>query len=156
MRGRIGEQVRAWRQARLARKITMEEASQRVARGAAFLDEADPGWYRRVDATTLELSSGSACVLGQLHGEYRLGLGRSRLVDPSSAPLASLSPSDYGFQAVYGADAALQDRDYGYLNRAWQKEVRRRQAAARGEDAPVPACRADHPAHAREQVPLAV
>ena len=117
-----------WRRARRARRISLEDARTRVERGADYLDEIDPGWHRRVDPDTLELSSGSSCILGQLHGDFRMGLSRSQLINLSSAPRASLSPVSYGFQCVSGVDDAAQDRDYVYLNQAWQEAVQQRQA----------------------------
>jgi len=124
----IKTRIQQWWQARRARRISYEYAWTRVQRGAAYLDEFDPEWYRRVDPDTLELSSGSSCVLGQLHGTFHMGLSRSQLINLSSAPRASLSPVSYGFQCVGGVSEAAQDRDYAYLNRAWKKAVRRRQA----------------------------
>lgn len=117
-----------WWRARRARRISLEYAQERVRRGAAYLDDVDPGWHRRVDPATLELSSGSSCILGQLHGDFRMGLSRAHLINLSSAPRASLSPVSYGFQCVSGVDDAVQDRDYVYLNQAWQEAVRKRYA----------------------------
>jgi hypothetical protein len=37
----------------------------RVATGAAFLDEHDPGWWQRINLATLDLSRERHCVLGQ-------------------------------------------------------------------------------------------
>jgi hypothetical protein len=117
-----------WWRARRARRISLEYAQERVRRGATYLDDVDPGWHRRVDPTTLELSSGSSCVLGQLHGDFRMGLSRAHLINLSSAPRASLSPVSYGFQCVSDVDDMAQDRDYTYLNQAWHEAVRRRYA----------------------------
>jgi hypothetical protein len=83
----------------------------------------DPGWHRQVDPNTLELGSGRQCVLGQLHGEFRLGLGRSRLISLSSAPRASLSPVAYGFKCVEGVSDEWQARDYELLTAAWRNAV---------------------------------
>ena len=115
---------------RRRRAITPEAAQQRAARGAAYLDEVDPGWYERVDVQTMELGHASCCVLGQLHGDFRLGLSRSRLLSMGSAPRASLSPVHLGFLCVADPDPAWQERDYRHLNRAWQEEVRQRQEKA--------------------------
>ncbi len=120
--------LRQWITGRRARAISYENALGRVRRGAEYLDEVDAGWYRRVDADTLELSNGQSCVLGQLHGEFRMGLSRARLLDFSSAPRANQSPVDFGFQCVGGVDGMLQEQDYVYLNRAWQAVIRERQA----------------------------
>lgn len=108
--------------------ITLDRARTRVRRGAAFLDDADPGWHRRVEPSALELSSGTHCVLGQLHGDFRMGLGRSSLLTLSSAPRPSLSPVAHGFQCVQGVSGEAQDRDYEFLTRAWQEAVAERQA----------------------------
>jgi len=48
--------------------MTPEIARERVARGAALLDEKIPGWFRSVDVDTLQISSCHLCVLGQLSG----------------------------------------------------------------------------------------
>lgn len=123
------DRVQEWWQARRTRHITLRNARERVQRGASYLDDVDPEWYRRVDAETLELADGKHCVLGQLHGEFRLGLGRSHLITMSSAPRASLSPVSYGFKCVEGVSDEWQDRDYDLLNTAWKDAVRTRQTA---------------------------
>jgi hypothetical protein len=107
---------------------TLADARARAARGAAYLDGASPGWAGRVDPATLELADGAQCVLGQLHGEFRFGLLRSRVWDGSSAPSMRLfkaaSPTDLGFHACGEGDMA--DLDYGHLTRAWREEIRQR------------------------------
>ena len=123
---------RQWRLDRLARQITPDAARERVRRGATYLDDEDPGWAARLDPETLELSDGTCCVLGQLHGDFRLGLGRSALFDLSSAPRASLSPVRLGFLCRQDVPETLQAQDYAHLNRAWRAElVRRRRDAPR-------------------------
>lgn len=124
MRAFLRKWIEQWR----ARRVSLARAAKRVARGAAYLDDVDPTWYRAVDPDTLELSSGSSCILGQLHGEFRLGLRRAHLFHLSSAPRANLSPVSYGFFHVQNVSEALQDRDYTYLNQAWGAEVRKRKA----------------------------
>lgn len=113
---------RLW-QSRRVQRISLANARRRVDRGAEFLDDADPGWYRRVDVGSLELDSGEHCVLGQLHGDFRLGLGRSDLINLSSAPRASLSPVAYGFQCVQGVPEEEQARYYAFLTEAWHEAI---------------------------------
>ena len=132
-------------QARRIRRVTAAQAQARVERGAAYLDEIDPGWYRRIDPDTLELSSGRACVLGQLHGEFRRGLSRTHLLDLSSAPRANLSPVAYGFRCVQGVPNDVQDQDYALLNQAWHTAIRERRTADRA--ALTPPTRADDRQH---------
>jgi len=120
------ERLRNWWQARRTQRITEEAVQKRVERGASYLDEVDPGWHRRVDAETLELEDGKHCVLGQLHGGFRIGLGRSHVLSLSSAPRASLSPVAYGFKCVEGVSDAWQARDYELLTASWREAVRAR------------------------------
>ncbi|MEO0557160.1 MAG: hypothetical protein AAF170_03135 [Bacteroidota bacterium] len=110
--------------------ITLDAARTRAGRGAAFLDDADPGWAARIDPGRLELADGASCVLGQLHGGYRLGLGRARILDLSSAPLASASPVELGFQAVRHLGEDVEDLDYAFLTRAWRECLDARQHAS--------------------------
>lgn len=117
----------ARRDARLRAALTLDAARARAAHGAALLDALDPAWAARVDPHRLELSDGAACVLGQLHGDYRLGLGRARVLDLSSAPMASLSPVDLGFQAIGDLGDAAEALDYTHLTRAWREAIRDRQ-----------------------------
>lgn len=104
----------------------MEAARERVRRGAAYLDGIDEGWSMRLNPATLELADGAHCVLGQLHGEFRHGLLRTRILDLSSAPLASLSPVDLGFQARRDLGPEIEALDYAFLNRAWREEIEQR------------------------------
>ena len=110
--------------------VTLDAARTRVGRGAAYLDEADPGWSTRLNPATLELADGTHCVLGQLHGGFRNGLLRARILDLSSAPLASLSPVDLGFQARRDLGEEIEALDYAFLNRAWREALDDRKALA--------------------------
>lgn len=116
------------RRLRAAGRISFDDARERVRRGAAYLDGADGGWRERIDVDRLELSDGSHCVLGQLHGDFQAGLVRSRIWDGSSAPpvrlFAGVSPADLGFHARTDAGEELADLDYAFLNRAWREELR--------------------------------
>lgn len=118
-------QIRQWF-GRETPAVTYEQAHRRAMRGAAYLDEVDPDWHRRIDEDTLELANGQSCVLGQLHGVFRNGLTRARLFDLSSAPRANLSPVRMGFMCRQDVPEAAAEQDYRHLTRAWQAEVRRR------------------------------
>jgi hypothetical protein len=126
-------------------EVTRAWAERRVERGARFLDETNPTWYRHVDPDTLELADGKSCVLGQLHGEFRMGLQRGHLINMSSAPRASLSPVSYGFKCVSGVPEAVQDRDYRYLNDAWREAIQARRRTDQTLDAASKAAPADAP-----------
>ena len=109
--------------------ITAAGARARAARGAALLDDRDPGWAARVRPGSLDLADGQACVLGQLHGDYRPGLSRARVLDLSSAPGRFVSPVDLGFQATRAAGPEAEALDYAFLTRAWREAVRERTGA---------------------------
>lgn len=123
------ERIRNWWHDRRTHLISADKVHERVRRGAEYLDDMDPGWHRRVDAETLELEDGRHCVLGQLHGEFQLGLGRSDVLTLSSAPRASLSPVAYGFKCVEGVSEEWQARDYDLLTSMWREAVLERQQA---------------------------
>ena len=133
-------------------KVSYENACERATRGAAYLDEVDPGWYERLNSDALQLASGKACVLGQLHGDFRMGLGRSALFNMGSAPRASLSPVRLGFLCVQGLSETQTEEDYAYLNRAWLDEVRHRQRLASAPTEPA-ATRKRRRISSREVVP---
>ena len=116
----------ARRRARRLAALTLDAARARAGRGAALLDDGDPGWADRVDPGGLALGDGRACVLGQLWGDYRRGLGRARVIDLSSAPGRFVSPVDLGFQAVGDLGEAAEALDYALLTRAWRERVAER------------------------------
>lgn len=50
-----------------------------VERGARLLDEKNPGWYKRIQLSRLDMGNGRYCILGQLYytyldGQWKLGL----------------------------------------------------------------------------------
>ncbi|MEM1057266.1 MAG: hypothetical protein AAGI52_17240 [Bacteroidota bacterium] len=122
------------RRQRIASRVSADAAAQRARAGASLLDDEDPGWAARLDSRQLELADGQACVLGQLHGDYRRGLFRSRVLNTSSAPSRFVSPVDLGFQAVSEGGPEAERLDYVFLTRAWREEIRTRTDATFAED----------------------
>lgn len=59
-------------------ELAAKVADQRVARGAALLDRALPGWAQLIDLGKLDLSDTTMCVLGQLFED--------RLEEKAAAP----------------------------------------------------------------------
>jgi hypothetical protein len=41
---------------------------------ATLLDEKRPNWYNEVDTKTLDMDSAQECLMGQLYGQYNLGM----------------------------------------------------------------------------------
>ncbi len=98
----------------------METIEERVAKGAALLDEKRPGWAARINRDTLRISSRCGCILGQEFGSYDAGeMGLFAGTFESSA--------EHGFVA-WAEDEADGDLDgeYGDLERAWLAEIDKR------------------------------
>jgi hypothetical protein len=77
----------------------MTTVAERVARGAALLDEKLPGWDQRIDAVSLDIDLCESCVLGQLfavddHYGYLTGLRSLGVHHPASE-------LDYGFDGSW-------------------------------------------------------
>jgi hypothetical protein len=105
--------------------------TERVARGAAFLDEREPGWAARIDLGRLNMDICHRCVLGQLAGAGGL--------NPYADKLRDLGLGDgggYGFDIdSYGdcgpvPDLADDDAEYAALTAAWREVIAERRAAS--------------------------
>lgn len=93
-------------------------AAERVARGAALLDEQRPGWAAEIDLTVLDLSHACRCILGQLYAPafatwrgYGLGLGAMEIKTQDQA-------------IALGFDT--EDEEHAELDELWIAEIRRR------------------------------
>jgi hypothetical protein len=100
----------------------------RVAKGAALLDEHRPGWARLVALNRLAMETCDQCILGQVCGDYYDGWKKllPRL------PRKWHRSSDYGF-TLAGEEQDLQLGEYGIIQvrfgmlaDAWRAEIRRR------------------------------
>ena len=111
---------------------------ERVAAGAAFLDEHDPDWWRAdveraIDLETLNLESSNNCILGQrcpleghlpdrymAYGSMLAGIrGNGFAVDAWARPL--------GFQA--DPDSDQWEGEYDLLTVEWSRVIRERRSA---------------------------
>jgi hypothetical protein len=79
---------------------------EEVRRGAELLDERRPGWDQEINLANLKISSCRNCVLGQLYGDYHLGLDMI-----SSDAGEFVDAEDYGFDGVL---------DWEELNEEWR------------------------------------
>jgi hypothetical protein len=96
----------------------MSTIAERVAAGAAWLDEREPGWIDRIDLDTLDLRDCTRCVGGQLAGEYLAFLRRHNLDSLDAQPL--------GF-TLMGSGA-----DFAPLTAAWRELIATRRATPDG------------------------
>jgi hypothetical protein len=107
----------------------MATIAERVARGAAYLDEREPGWDERIDLETLDLYAPCRCVLGQLAtdlnrwGDVRARFGLRAAWMTDSRPTADA----LGFNVPDGEQQI--HRQYLNLTAAWRELIEARRAA---------------------------
>lgn len=92
-------------------------SAERVAAGAAWLDDHDPDWYDRIDLDTLALADCGLCVLGQAFGDYWVGL-----VD---IDLNNWTADQFGFRA-----SRNDPGEYAELDEHWAREITSRRLSA--------------------------
>jgi hypothetical protein len=110
---------------------------ERVAKGAAFLDEHDPDWWRAdveraIDLVELNLSSCRRCVLGQ-----RCPLEINDRKDPDITPYEAFAVELWGaddealteWANEHGFDG-LGASEYDRLTHEWTRVITERRAAA--------------------------
>ena len=118
---------------------------ERVAAGMAFLDVADPEWWRAdvdraIDLDTLDLGLAGACVLGQrcplevynsgLVGDTRYAAMAKHLSGIPRNAAADRWAGDYGFQVSYDVDPdGDDDIEYADLTAEWKLVIRERRSA---------------------------
>jgi hypothetical protein len=89
----------------------------RVRRGAALLDEVQPGWWREIDTARLAMVTCDRCILGQLYGEF--GTGWRVVLSPVRRDWPC-NAADHGF-TLYDPRESFAD-----LTDAWRAEIARR------------------------------
>lgn len=101
----------------------MVDVVQRAREGAKFLDKVEPGWYRKVNPLKLDMRSCVDCVLGQLYGEFILGM-------------ETLMRRGLGYHFLWFGFATdeLKHATFSGLTIAWSDEIHKRQHQER-EDA---------------------
>jgi hypothetical protein len=112
--------------------------TERVAAGAAFLDEHDPEWWRAdveraIDLDRLNIRSDGACILGQ-----RCPLERDDKYLAFGAILSGIPASSgfrmdawavpLGFTSDWSSDN--QEEEWGSLTAEWKRIITGRRAAS--------------------------
>ncbi|HEY2331020.1 MAG TPA: hypothetical protein VGH94_03815 [Acidimicrobiales bacterium] len=94
--------------------------TNRVARGAALLDEREPGWFNAVSPGILNVCSENDCVLGQI-GRHRYGIRRVAPAQPQRGGYSYMMqrlglhrPVRYGFMTFGGKER---------IERLWRTEI---------------------------------
>jgi hypothetical protein len=114
----------------LLRTLFRRPAPDPVARGAALLDAEYRLWYLRVNPETLDMSSLSKCVIGQLHSPYgghsAYDVGLDRL------GLSRRAARRYGFDVFHLVDFRIRAEvadAHQQLTDRWAALIRDRRAA---------------------------
>lgn len=84
----------------------------RVARGMLYVQRAYPDALSKVDIDTLDISDGTYCVLGQIHGDYGLS--------PEFGETDVLWREAHGFLLIESDELTEGATDW-YLNLVWRK-----------------------------------
>lgn len=97
-----------------------EEIVLRVKRGSTLLDERVPGWAQQVRLDELHMASGLRCILGQVYGEYTVGLAALNFgVDSREAVT-------HGFVITPSKEEGWWIKGYNALKAEWALAVRER------------------------------
>jgi hypothetical protein len=104
--------------------------TERVAAGAALLDERDPGWWREgithaIDLDRLDMKRGSCCVLGQREGT---GSPLAFLARKRKLRLSTSQAEENGFLS---GSAVVEDEatEYATLTAEWARAIEARRTA---------------------------
>ena len=101
----------------------MNDIAERVAKGAALLDERQPGWPRWVNVATLDVDDCWRCPLGQVFGGYGSGVVALNLSDHETIV--------HGFAGTHdeaGDDLPVSDEELAALTAEWARVIAGRQA----------------------------
>jgi hypothetical protein len=108
--------------------VDTQQFIEPVRKGAALLDEQEPGWADRIELGDLEMHNPCFCVLGQLHNSYGQGLAAVGLV---MGTVEDPFP-DYVRAPKYGFAIGDTDLPYGpawaALEAAWVVEILKRRS----------------------------
>jgi hypothetical protein len=92
------------------------DITRRVAAGVALLDGQRPDWHETIDLHTLQVSSCTRCVLGQLNGDVSDGYAEYDIDDNDAWR--------YGFER-----RGFERGEYGLLTAEWKRVISERRAA---------------------------
>lgn len=101
--------------------MTPQEARERVARGAALLDEKYPGWADRINLERFDLGNACTCVLGQLEGFFWTG-AQKLFGTPDRLNPENYIAISYGLW-LPGSITHTLHADYAMLRDAWVEAI---------------------------------
>lgn len=105
-------------------------AAKRVRKGARYLDDKIPDWWRKVKVGRLDMHDQCRCVLGQIYGDYKpeeIGLAYST----DDIDRNRLSPDEaYGFDVPSGIADEEYTLYYERLTELWREEIKVRSSVS--------------------------
>lgn len=93
-----------------------ERYREEIRKGAALLDEREPGWRDRIAPADLELINCEQCVLGQVFGHYDHGLETLRVMGPEYGFSTGMNVGPEGLLLAY---EKLTSEWLGYIKGEW-------------------------------------
>ncbi len=96
-----------------------------VNRGAKLLDKEYPGWEKKINLTKLDTSDYQCCVLGQLYGDFELGLIRLDLLDSFIEDKVSYY-GFYPYDFLSNDDYQFEIKTIKYSNALWKSAIKTR------------------------------
>lgn len=81
-------------------RYCFQDGVHRVAKGAAYMDATHPGWERKIDLSTLDISDADFCICGQA-----LGGALGYLDERAILGAQGKSAWEHGFVSSYDGDA---------------------------------------------------
>ena len=112
--------------------IEMQWSAERVARGAAYMDENYPGWERKINLEILNVASPNSCICGQ--AVWGVGYSTGWGVVNKDLMRRGMLSGDYGFSCPEDGDAwvsLIKERfDTGLLSDAMDFTTTREKVAS--------------------------
>jgi hypothetical protein len=109
-------------------KLDRDPMPGRVDMGARLMDRYRPGWYRRINRATLDMSKTDCCIIGQTwDGDYLAGLVEMGLKDRERDHGFDI-PADLNWTSGNYTPLSNDQRDklFARMTRLWQKEIAKR------------------------------
>ena len=117
--------------------IEMQQSAERVARGAAYMDENYPGWERKINLSVLDITDGEVCICGQAVTSQLIPQGFTRVCNDFVSKFADRGANmlwEHGFIEGKDGDAwvtLIKERfDTGLLSDAMDFTATREKVAS--------------------------
>jgi hypothetical protein len=85
----------------------VSDVAERVARGAAWLDQKYPQWYAKIDLGTLDLGNCTQCVLGQVYSGVIPQAEQGQVLAQAIAQVTAGYPDAGEWETEYLEEVAL-------------------------------------------------